>query len=323
MMIGAWITQAISVAAELGVADLLDGGAATAAELARELGVEEERLRRLLRALCSVGIFTLNDGERYELTPLGELLRSDVEGSQRAFARMAGAEFYGAWHGLHESVVSGIPGFDSRYGKSFFAYMTDNPERWSIYDRAMHGVHGPETLPMLDAYDFGRFSRVVDVGGGDGSTLAVMLQRYPHMQGTLYELPDVSARGEETFLSHGLAERAVAVGGDFFTEVPGGGDIYLLRHVIHDWDDEASTKILENCRKSMKSEGRVLLVESIIREGNDFGFVKWVDLMMMVIGGRERTVAEYARLMEGAGLRLERVIETACEVSILEGVAAA
>lgn len=322
MMIGAWMTQALYVAAELGVADVLAKGPATSGELASALGAKEEGLIRLLRALCSVEVFKQNSEDRYELAALGKLLRSDIAGSQRPFARMAGAEFYTAWQGLHESVMTGTPGFRWRYGKDFFAYMGENPARWDIYDEAMHGVHGPETQPMLEAYDFGGFSTVVDVGGGNGCTLAGILQRHPHIQGVLYELPDVAERARATFHAQGLAQRVMVSVGDFFQSIPSGGDAYLLRHVIHDWNDADAATILINCRKCMKPGSKVLLVESVLPAGNGFSFVKWLDLMMMVVGGRERTVDEYAKLLEVAELRLARAFATSCEVSILEGVAA-
>lgn len=320
MMFGTWISQAISVAAELGIADLLAKGPADAGELSSAVGAREDGLARLMRALCSVGIFCCRENRKYELTFLGELLCTDAAGTQRAFAQMIGSEFAEAWLGLKDSVVHGTPGFDARYGKSFFEYMADNPDRWAIYDRAMNGVHGPETSPMLEAFDFGAYNSVIDVGGGNGSTLASIAKLHPHVTGTLYELPDVAARASDRFAREGLDNRIRALSGDFFENVPTGGDIYLLRHVIHDWDDQVAVKILANCCKSMNRNGRVLIAESIVPEGNDFGVVKWIDLMMLVVGGRERNAEEYEQLMTAAGLRLSRIIPTTCEISILEGV---
>lgn len=320
MMVGAWMTQALSVVAELGVADVLAKAPATPAELASTLKTTEEGMLRILRALSSVGVFQQNGEGRFEMAALGQLLRSDVADSQRAFARMAGAEFYTAWHGLRQSVELGTPGFDAHYGKEFFAYMGEHPDRWGIYDQAMHAVHGPETEPMLESYDFGAFATVVDVGGGNGRTLAAILKRYPHLHGVLYELPDVADRARATFDEMGLAHRATVSAGDFFKTIPRGADAYLLRHVIHDWNDADAVTILSNCRKSMHPESKLLMVESVISPGNGFSFVKWLDLMMMLVGGRERTADEYGKLLHAAGLRLSAITPTSCEISVLEGV---
>lgn len=318
MMLGAWMTQAIYVAAELGVADVLARGPATANELSSALGTRGDGLDRVMRALCSAGVFKQDDERRYALTSLGRLFRSDVPDSKRAYARMSGAEFYRSWDGLLESVKTGTQAFSLKFGKEFFSYMAENPSRWGVYDEAMHCVHGPETLPMLEAYNFGRFSSVVDVGGGKGLTLAAILQRFPDVKGILQELPDVASRAAQTFENLGLTSRASVSAGNFFESVPGGADAYLLRHVIHDWQDEEALKILNNCRQAMKPGSRVLVVESVIGAGNRPGFVKWLDLMMMIVGGRERTLDEYRKLLESAGLRLSKAIPTSCEVSLLE-----
>lgn len=318
MMLGAWITQAIYVAAELGVADVLENGPATAKELSSAVKAKEENLSRVMRALCSAGIFSSDGQGRYTLAPIGELLRSDVPDSKRAYARMAGAEFYSSWEGLLESVRTGGQAFRSRYGKEFFAYMAEKPARWALYDEAMNSIHGPETLPMIEAYDFGCFSTVVDVGGGNGLTLAVILEKFPALKGILHELPEVAKRAEETFAKRGLSRRAAVSTGDFFDSVPAGNDVYLLRHVIHDWTDEDAIKILSNCRKHMKPESKLLVVETIIPDGSGPGFVKWLDLMMMVVGGRERTIYEFEKLFTAAELRLSKIIPTSCEVSIVE-----
>lgn len=322
MYFGSWVTQALSVAAELGLADLLVAGPRTADELALETRVHAGSLYRVLRALAGVGVFALDDDGRFALTPLAELLRSDVPGSQRAFATMMGAEFCQAWGELLHSVRTGEPGFDTRYGASFFEYMTERPERHAIYDDAMTGIHDAETGPMLEAYDFSRFGTVVDVGGGNGSALAAVLQRHPAMEGILFDLPAVAERARPTFSSPDLSARCRVEGGDFFAAVPAGADAYILRHIVHDWQDAEAVAILRNCREAMNPGGRVLVVEMVIPAGNRPGFGKWLDLMMLLVNGRERTEDEYARLFAEAGLRLERVVPTASDASIAEGVRA-
>ena len=322
MITGSWVTQAIYVAAETGVADRLDDGPRSADELARETGTHAPSLYRVLRALASVGLFHEDEERRFSLTPMGALLKSDAPGSKRSLARMAGAEFYRSWGGLLSSVETGGPAFDQVFGRPFFQYMDSNPDRWRIYDSAMTGVHDAETVPVLDAYDFGSLRTIVDVGGGNGLALAALLRRYPGARGILFELPAVAARARELLSGSGVADRLQIVGGDFFDSVPHAGDAYLLRHVLHDWNDEEAVSILRNCRDGMGSGGRVLVVETVIPSGNGPCFGKWLDLMMLLVGGRERTREQYGELFSAAGLRLTRVVPTEHEVSVLEGVRA-
>lgn len=319
---GSWVTQGIWVAAELGIADLLVDGPHTAEELAKRTNTHHDALYRVMRALASIGIFTPDETQRFSLTPLSDLLRSDVQGTQRSFAIMMGGEFHAAWGKLLHSVRTGEPGFNKRFGVPFFQYMTEHPERHGIYDAAMTGVHGGETDPMLDAYDFGAFGFVVDVGGGNGLTLAAILNRHPAIQGILFDLPAVAERARSTISQSGMSDRIRIEGGDFFSSVPEGGDGYLLRHIIHDWQDSDAISILRRCREVMSPGGRVLVVEMIVPPGNEPGFGKWLDLMMLLVAGRERTKEEYRQLFSEAGLVMTCVVPTASDVSIIEGVRA-
>lgn len=204
----------------------------------------------------------------------------------------------------------------------FFEYMTHNPDRHTIYDDVMTGVHGAETGPMLDAYDFSTFPTVVDIGGGNGSMLSAILKRHPSMRGILFDLPSVVDRTRTVIADSDLSNRLQVMGGDFFEVVP-PGDAYVMRHVIHDWDDDQAAAILRNCRKAMNAGGRVLVVESVIPSGNEPFFGKWLDLMMLVVGGQERTEEQYRVLFSEAGLKLNRLVPTAHEVSVIEGINAA
>jgi SAM-dependent methyltransferase len=320
MIVGSWVTQAIYVAAEIGIADFLAAGPRTADELARETGAHSASLYRMLRALASVDVFRADDDGRFSLTPLGKLLSSDAPGSKRSLARMAGAEIYRSWGGLMFSVETGSAAFDNVFGKPFFHYMNANPDRWRIYNDAMTEIHDSETIPVLDAYDFSTFRTVVDIGGGNGLALAAILRRHPDIRGVLFDLPSVTERAEKVLEGCVESDRVRFVGGDFFNSVPHSGDAYLLRHVIHDWDDEEAVSILRNCRDAMQPGGRVLVVETVVPPGNEPCFGKWLDLMMLVVGGRERTKEEYAALFSAAGLRLTRVVPTVHEVSVMEGV---
>lgn len=318
-MIGGWITQAIHVAADLGIADLLNDGPRTVEELAEQTGVHCDSLYRVLRALASVGIFNEDDSCSFSLTPLAENLLSDAPGSLRPFGIMMGAELYQSWGNLLYSVKTGEQGFEKRYGVPFFQYMTEHPDRHSIYDAAMMVYGIAETEPMLDAYDFSGFQTVVDVGGGHGRMLAAILNRHPEINGILFDLPAVTQRSRSIISGLGLSNRCQIVGGDFFTSLP-AADAYVLRHIIHDWDDKEAISILRNCRNAMNPQGRILVVETVIPPLNEPCFGKWLDLMMLIVGGRERTEEQYRQLFAEAGLKLNRIVPTAHEISIVEGV---
>jgi hypothetical protein len=316
---GAWMTQAISVAAELGIADLLNNGPCSVQILAKQTETNCDALYRILRALASIGIFTEKSEGQFMLTETANLLRSDVSESQRCFAMLMGAEFHGAWGELLYSAQTGEPGFERKFGAPAFRYMLDHPKRHAIYDKAMGGYGRVEVNTMMDAYDFSKVRTIADVGGGSGMLLSAVLNRYPQLHGILFDLPAVAERARTVFADPDLSDRVRIVGGDFFSSIPMDADVYILQHVIHDWDDRDAILILHNCRKAMNNDSRILLVESVIPPGNEPSFGKWLDLMMLLVGGRERTREQYDQLFSTAGLRLSRVIPTAAEVSIIEG----
>jgi hypothetical protein len=321
MLMGPWIAQSLYAAAKLGLADLVKDAPRTSDDLARATGTHPRSLYRLLRALASIGVFAEEPGKRFALTPLADCLRSDVPGSQRAAALMMGDEQYQSWADVLHSLQTGRPAFDRRFGKPIFGYLADHPDQAKVFDAAMTAIHGGETRPMLDAYDFSGIGTLVDVGGGNGSLLAEVLRQYPAMHGVLFDRPDVIERARANLRAAGLEQRCRAAGGDFFQALPEGGDAYLFRHIIHDWDDEQSRTILANCRKAMGTSARLLLIESVIPPGNEHFLGKWLDLHMLVIpGGLERTEAEYRDLLAAAGFRLTRVVPTRLEVSVIEGV---
>lgn len=320
---GAWITQGIWVASELGIADRLADGPRTAAELAQETNSHTDSLYRVLRALADAGVFAQDTEDRFSLTPIGELLQSNGPLSQRPFGIMMGAEFHQAWGELLHTVRTGEPGFDKRFGKHFFTYMTENPHRHGVYDAAMGAFGMAETNAMLDAYDFSPFRTLVDVGGGSGLLLTAILKQYPALMGTLFDLPAVAERTRSTISSNsGLSGRIQFQGGSFFESVPAGADAYIMQHIIHDWQDPEAIAILQKCRLAMNPDGRVLVAEIVIPPGGEPSFGKWLDLMMLLVNGRERTEEEYERLFDAAGLRLDRVVPTASGVSVIEGVRA-
>lgn len=311
-----WVAQAVYVAAELGIANQLAEGPKTARELAGAVDADSESLYRLLRMLAGMGIFKEGEDGRFGLTPLARKLG---EPEVQAFAVVAGRVFYQAWGNFLHSVKTGRPAFDKTFGLSAFEYLTRNAEEGKLFDAAMTGIHGPETEPMLDAYDFSRFGTVVDIGGGNGSVLSALLGRHPDLQGVLFDMPGVVERTRAS-LDPAENSRLRLEAGNFFESVTGGGDAYLMRHIIHDWNDDQSITILRNCRRAMNKGGKILVAEFVIPEGNDPSFSKIADLMMLVIGGKERTEQQYRELYAAAGLELTRVVPTATEVSVVEGV---
>lgn len=320
MITGYWTTQSIYVAAKLGLADLLQGGPRTADELAASTHVNGPALYRLLRALASLGIFAEDVTGRFVLTPLADCLRSDQPGSQWALAVMSGEEHYQAWGELLYSVQTGKVAFDKLYGMPVFDFLSQNLEQAKVFDAAMVGVHGRESAAMTDAYDFSEIRVLADVGGGNGSLLTAVLQQNPHLRGMLYDLPGVTERAKANLHAAGVADRCETIGGSFFESVPAGADAYLMRHIIHDWDDEKATTILRNIQRVIGPEGRLLVVEGVISPGNEPGFGKLLDLTMLTIpGGKERTEAEYRTLFQAGGFELTRIVPTSAGVSVIEG----
>ena len=321
MITGYWSTQIIYVAAKLGLADLLEHGPRSADELANATKTHASSLYRLLRALASMGIFADNGRREFELTPLARCLLTNTPGSQRALAIMSGEEHYKAWGELLYSIETGKIAFDKLYGMPVFDFLSKNVEQAKTFDAAMVGVHGRETAAMTDAYDFSQFGTLADIGGGNGSLLMSVLKKHPTLKGILYDLPGVTERAKSALGEAGLADRCQVVGGSFFESIPSGADAYLMRHIIHDWDDDKSMTILRNVHKAMKENGRLLLIEGVISDDNSPSFGKLLDLTMLTIpGGKERTADEFRELFKASGFELTRIIPTAAEVSVIEAI---
>ena len=323
LVTGYQVSQAIHVAATLGIADLLADASRTGDELAALTNTHPPTLYRLLRALASVEVLHELDGRRFELTPLGEPLRSDVPGSMVDLAAYMGRPYrLQAWGGLLHSVRTGENAFLHVYGTDVWTYRSTRPDESAIFDRAMTSLSRGATAALLAAVDFGGFRTVVDVGGGNGALLAAILAAHSHVQGVLFDQPHVVS-GATTLLEHaGVADRCRTVGGSFFESVPEHADAYVLRAVIHDWDDAASIRILTAVRHALADDGRVLIVEYMIAPPNEGREAKFSDLNMLVgPGGRERTREEFAALLDASGLRLARVIAAGSQ-SVAEAVRA-
>jgi SAM-dependent methyltransferase len=318
LLSGYWYTQTIYVAAKLDLAELLKDSRRTVLELAEATGTDPRALYRLLRALASIGIFAEDQGH-FSLTPLAECL---LDPSTKAMATMRGEFQYRAWGELLYSVQSGKSAFEKVYGMPIFDFFSEHPDAGNLFDQAMTGVHGRETEAMLDAYDFTRIKTLADIGGGNGSVITAILRRYPTIEGILFDLPSVVERTKANIEAAGLAERCQVMAGNVFESVPPGADAYLMRHIIHDWDDDKSLTILRNCRRAMGKGGKLLVVEGVVPPGNEPSVSKFFDLAMMVLpGGMERTEEEYRLLFETAGFRLTRIVPTRTWVSLIEGEA--
>jgi O-methyltransferase domain/Dimerisation domain len=320
LITGYCVSQAIYVAAELCVADLLAAGPRSAEDLATDLRVHDRSLYRLLRTLASMGIFAEGTDGRFSLTPMAELLRTDTPSSQRATIQMMVGQFYDAWGGLIDSVRTGRPAFESCQGQSFFDYLAAHPDQAQIFDDAMTARNDRKTQAMLDVYDLTGVRTLADIGGGNGSTLVTVLQRYPEMRGILFDRPGVVERARAGIEREGLLDRCRIVGGSFLEAVPSEADAYLLRHILHNWDDEHVVVILKRIHEAMEDDAKLLIVDRIIPPGNEPLFGKIMDLNMLVmLGGVERTEEEFHQLFGLAGFRMGRIVLTEAEVSVIEG----
>jgi hypothetical protein len=320
LIFGAWMSQAITAVADLGVADALAGGPLPIDELATRVGANPDALRRLLRVLISRGIFAQRNDGRYGLTPLADVLRSDAPASMAAMARFVGAPQHREhWSLLTEAIKTGASVVPTLRGKSFFDYMGDEPEFGQIFNDAMTGASGLSIGPVIDAYDFTQYRTIVDVAGGHGRLLAAILASAPNAQGVLYDLPEVIAGAMPLLQEKHVAERVRLVEGSFFDGVPAGGDAYVLKNIIHDWDDDASLQILRNVRTAATPATAVLLVETVIPEDDSRSNAKLTDMeMLLVNNGRERTAGEYRLLFDEAGFQMVDVVDTASPHSIIE-----
>ncbi len=320
LMHGAALSRAICTAAELGIADQIEAGKPRpVSELAVASGCHEEALRRMMRFLASQGLFRAVGDGTFDHTPLSAVLRTDAVGSYRSGARMFHHMFAG-WDGLFHAVKTGTPGFDKVFGKPIFDYVGEHPELGPILDAGMTSIHGYETEAMLDAYDFSGISVLADIGGGNGSLISGVLNRYPEMRGLLFDLGHVMGRAKANLEAGGLADRCTVLEGSFFETVPTGADAYLFRHIIHDWTDEQCIQILGHCRKVIPAGGRLLVVECVVPEGNEPSISKAFDMTMMTFpGGLERTEKQFRKLFEMSGFELSSVTPTSSMVSVVEG----
>jgi SAM-dependent methyltransferase len=320
---GLIIQQALYSAAKLGVADLLKDGPRTASELARNLQVNESALYRILRLLASLSVFEETSPQTFANTELSQFLRSGVPGSVRSILIFRGSElFFRPFAEILYSVRTGKSARTEVFGMDGWEYLRQHPEYARMFDDAMTDMSAIIGPIVAAAYDFGRWGNIMDVGGGNGILLASILKAHPEVRGVLADLPHVLERAQQRgFLVGELQVRSAMQPCDFFREVPSGCRVYVMKNVIHDWDDEHAEEILANCRRAIPADGALLLVEWTLHEGNLYSVGKLFDIAMLVLtGGKERTEEEYRRLLARAGFRLNEVILTPCDLSIIEAV---
>lgn len=324
IMLGSLAAQVLYVPAKLGIADLLAGGPKSVEELATATDTHAPSLYRVLRAAASLGVFTEQENRNFALNANAEPLLSNRPNSLRDILIFMGEDWHWqVWGKTLYSVRTGKSAWAEMHGEDVFGYFKENPEAAEIFNRAMTSLSALSTAAVTEAYDFSGINALIDIAGGHGRLLTAILDANPFTRGVLFDLPHVIEGARETVATTNAADRVEFATGDFFASVPAGGDAYIMKHIIHDWDDERALTILRNIKQAMNPGGRVLLVESVIVERNSQDFGKLMDIEMMVSpGGKERTAAEYEDLFARAGFRLTRIVPTKSAYSVIEAVAA-
>ena len=313
-----WVSRILYVAAEMNLADRLAEGPRTAEELAQSTGTDAPSLYRLMRTLASLGLFTEGPSHRFSLTLLGEAFRT---GTVRATVlTVAGDLVTKSLEQLPYSVQTGKSGFEKAFGMPFFEYLAKHAVDASMFSETMVGFHGSEPAAVAAAYDFSQFQIIIDAGGATGNLLATILGRHPELRGILFDLPHVVRDAPALIEARGLVDRITIEAGNFFESVPNAADAYLLSHIIHDWSEAQCLSILGNCRRAMKPNSRLLIIETVLAPGDTPHPGKMLDMIMLTLftGAQERTEPEYRGLLDKAGFRLTRVVPTKSAVSIVE-----
>jgi hypothetical protein len=321
LIMGAYASQAICVIARLGVADVLAYGPRPLAEIARRVGARDSALYRVLRALGEVGVVRELDDRWFALTPLGEILRSDVPGSLRAWATMIGMPFrHRPWSELYAAIRTEGSAFDRVYGTQLSDYLAEHSDDAAAFAAGTAALYTYRNI--VGEYDFGRFSMIVHVGGGRGAVLAAILCANPHLQGVLFDSPTAVPGAEDELSRAGVINRCRLVSGDFFGSALAGGDVYLLTGMIHGSGDDQAVKILSSCRAVMAHTARLLIAETVLPGGSQPSIGKLMDLQTLVFSdnGRLRTEAEFRALLDQAGFRLVRTVPSSEMVSLVEAV---
>lgn len=319
MMYGFKISQALFVAAKLQIADILSDGSKTADELAKAAGVNSQRIYHLMRMLVSVGVFSLEENNKFRLNSLGKHLLTGTSDSLRGTVMAMGDELYQGWGNLLYSIKTGETAFEHTFKMSFYSYLQQNSEAAVNFNEWMKETTREWLLPVIEAYDFSEVKKLVDVGGGIGTLTAIILKANPKMQAILFDREDVVVDANPVLEVAGVADRCQIVGGSFFDAVPSGGDLYLLSRVLLNWDDSHAITILKNCYQAMTAKDRLMIVDFMLPEGKMSPFIGMGSLTLFVIGGTfMRTKDEFDNLVSSAGFKVTNMIETKGPVSVIE-----
>ncbi len=318
------LTQMLYVVVKLGIPDLLRHGPKSAGELAADVHAHSPSLYRLMRALASQGVFHQDEQNNFSLTPISQLLCSDAEGTYQPLAISYGEPWWWrAWGSLLHSVQTGETAFEHVHGMSLFDFLGQNPEAASIFNNNMTSMTTGESQAVIGAYDFSSAHLLVDVGGGQGALACAILRAHSQLHAILFDLPTVITGTKERMKAEGVEGRCLLVGGDFFEAIPASGDIYILKDILHDWDDQHAISILRNIRHAMNGSARLLVVERVIFPDDASTTAKLVDINMLVMsGGMERTADEYGALLQSSGLQISRIIRTPEATCLIEAMPA-
>jgi len=321
---GSVITQAIHVAAKLGIADVLDSGPLAAEEVAKRVGADPEATYRLLRTLSGYSVFAEQGDRRFALTPMADALRDNAPDSMRGIAMLMGHPMlWEDWGYLISSVRSGEASMPVLRGMGAYDFLMANPEYAAAFFQGMGSISGAETNPVLAAYDFSQFRKVVDVGGGRGTLLTGILKQAPGTEGVLYDAPYATADAPPVLEAAGVAGRVTIENGTYFDPLPAGADAYVLKHVLHDFTEPDCLAVLKNIRAAIAPEGKLLVIEYVLNGNNERHIGNIIDLWLLVLlGAKERTLAQYSELFARAGLKVIRAVPTISPVSIIEAIPA-
>ncbi|MGW1403627.1 methyltransferase [Streptomyces sp. NPDC002405] len=319
---GAVITQAISVAARLGIADVLASGPLSVEDIAARVGSDPKATHRILRALTGHGVFAVRSDGRYEHTPLSDKLREDVPDSMRGFALLMNhPTLWEEWAHLFSTVETGEANLPKLRGMGALDFFHANPGYATVFFQAFGELSASETDPILAAYDFSRFGTVVDVIAGRGNLLAGILEQAPNAKGVLYDSEVATVDSPALFEAAGVADRLTLEHGGYLDKLPTGGDAYVFKHIIHDFSEADAVTALRNAREAIAPDGRLLVIEYVIPENNEKHLGHTIDLwLMLMLGAQERTLAEYSELFAKAGFRLTRAVPTSAPISVIEGI---
>lgn len=327
MVTGYRVSQVLYVTTRLGIADLLKSGPKGSEELAKTTLSFQPALERLLRSLVSLGIVTQDPQDRFGLTPLGTYLQADHPLSLRPYILFIASEpEWQSWGNLEYSVLSGKAAFNSAFGIGLFEYNAQHPEFGEIFNKGMAAITAGMAWDLVKAYDFSQFERVIDVGGGNGSLLRTILKANPAVHGVLFDLPEVVCEAAKLMENTGVSERCEVVGGDFFKMVPEGGNIYILKLILHDWSDEKAAEILKSCYNAMDDKARLLVVEQLSPENvqvsvtHQDSMTRDLNMLVLFGGGQDRNQTEFRCLFVEAGFDLLQTIPFSTSWNIIEAI---